>query len=89
MRELEKTQNQLNLLYKYKKCIIRIHFPNRLVLQSVFKTTETISDIMHFIRTYLVDKSLDFYLCKIHLIFIDITYFISSNNVLFNRYYTS
>lgn len=64
MRELEKTQNQLNLLSKYKKCIIRIHFPNRLVLQTVFKSTETVLDVMNFIRKYLVDESLDFCLCK-------------------------
>lgn len=64
MRVLEKTQNQLNLLHKYKKCIIRIHFPNRLVLQSIFKTTETVLDIINFIRNYLVDETLDFNLCK-------------------------
>lgn len=62
MRELEKTQNQLNLLHKYKKCIIRIHFPNRLVLQTIFKSTETVLDIMNFIRKYLVDEFLEFYL---------------------------
>jgi len=60
MRELEKTQHQLNLLHKYKKCIIRIHFPNRLVLQTVFKTTETVLDIINYVRKYLVDESLDF-----------------------------
>ncbi|KAL5243257.1 hypothetical protein ACI65C_010667 [Semiaphis heraclei] len=60
MRELEKTQNQLNLLHKYKKCIIRIHFPNRLVLQSIFKSTETVLDIINFIRKYLINESLDF-----------------------------
>jgi len=64
MRELEKTQNQLNLLHKYKKCIIRIHFPNRLVLQTIFKSTETVLDIINFVRKYLVDESLDFSLCK-------------------------
>lgn len=72
MRELEKAQNQLNLLYKYKKCIIRVHFPNRLVLQSVFKTTETVSDIITFIQKYLVNESLDFYLCKMYLMFIHV-----------------
>lgn len=60
MRELEKTQNQLNLLHKYKKSIIRIHFPNRLVLQTIFKSTETVLDIINFIRKYLIDESLDF-----------------------------
>lgn len=64
MRILEKTNNQLKLLHKYKKCIIRIHFPNRLVLQSVFKTTETVLDVINFIRNYLVDETLEFCLCK-------------------------
>ncbi|VVC28049.1 Hypothetical protein CINCED_3A012952 [Cinara cedri] len=62
MREIEKAQNILNLLHKYNKCIIRIHFPNRLVLQTVFKPTETILDIFNFIRKYLIDESLDFFL---------------------------
>jgi len=64
MRELEKTQIQLNLLHKYKNCIIRIHFPNRLVLQTIFKSTETVLDIINFIRKYLIDESLEFCLCK-------------------------
>lgn len=64
MRVLEKTQNQLNLLHKYKKCIVRIHFPNRLVLQTIFKSTETVLDIIQFVQKYLVDESLDFNLCK-------------------------
>lgn len=72
MRVLEKTQSQLNLLHKYKKCIIRIHFPNRLVLQSVFKSTETVLDIIHFVQKYLIDESLDFYLCKSCIIVITI-----------------
>lgn len=63
MRELEKGQNLLNLLHKYNKCIIRIHFPNRLVIQTVFRPTETVLDITNFVRKYLVDESLDFYLC--------------------------
>jgi len=68
MREFEKTQNQLNLLHKYEKCIIRIHFPNRLVLQTIFKSTETVLDIMNFIRKYLVDEFLEFCLCKNYLL---------------------
>ncbi|XP_025423106.1 tether containing UBX domain for GLUT4 isoform X2 [Sipha flava] len=60
MRIIEKTNNQLKLLQKYNKCIIRIHFPSRLVLQSVFKTTETVLDVINFIRKYLVDESLEF-----------------------------
>lgn len=68
MRVLEKTQHQLNLLHKYKKCIVRIHFPNRLVLQTVFKSTETVLDIIHFVKKYLIDESLDFNLCKSHII---------------------
>lgn len=72
MRVLEKTQNQLNLLHKYKKCIIRIHFPNRLVLQSVFKTTETVLEVINFVRKYLVDESLEFYLCKYKMVYLKI-----------------
>lgn len=63
MREIENAQNLLNILHKYSMCVIRIHFPNRLVLQSVFKSTETVLDIINFVRKYLVDDSLDFCLC--------------------------
>jgi len=77
MRELEKTQNQLNLLHKYNKCIIRIHFPNRLVLQTIFKSTETVLDVIDFIRKYLIDESLDFSLCKKQLNF-NVYYFNST-----------
>ncbi|XP_050526439.1 tether containing UBX domain for GLUT4-like [Daktulosphaira vitifoliae] len=62
MKELEKTQNQLNILHKYKKCIVRIHFPDRLVLQSVFKPTDSIGDVTNFIRKYLINESMDFHL---------------------------
>lgn len=68
MREFEKTQNQLNILHKYNKCIIRIHFPNRLVLQTVFKSSESVLDVINFIRKYLIDESLEFSLCKVNLI---------------------
>lgn len=68
MREFEKTQNQLNILHKYNKCIIRIHFPNRLVLQTVFKSSESVLDVINFIRKYLIDESLDFSLCKNYLV---------------------
>ncbi|XP_050520416.1 tether containing UBX domain for GLUT4-like [Daktulosphaira vitifoliae] len=58
MKELEKTQNKLNILHKYKKCIVKIHFPDRLVLQSVFKPTESIGDVTNFIRKYLINITL-------------------------------
>lgn len=64
MRKIEKTQNKLTLISRYRKCIIRIHFPDRLVLQTVFESMETVLDIIKFIRKYLVDESLEFTLCK-------------------------
>lgn len=76
MRVIEKTQNQLNLLHRYKKCIIRIHFPDRLVLQTVFRSTETVLDIINFIQKYLVDESLEFSLCK--------NFFYNKQYILFN-----
>ncbi|XP_050295468.1 tether containing UBX domain for GLUT4 isoform X2 [Anthonomus grandis grandis] len=62
LRNLEESKKQLRQLNKYKRAIIRVQFPDRTVIQGTFKPTETVGDIVNFIRTYLDDESLDFYL---------------------------
>lgn len=48
---------------KYPKTMIRIRFPNYVVLQGVFLTSsETVSDIYDFVRQHLADPTLPFYL---------------------------
>lgn len=64
LRDMEKEQEQLNRLNRYKNCIIRIHFPNRYVLQGIFSPYDTIETVMNFIRPYLLESIGAFYLCK-------------------------
>lgn len=51
-------------LKKFEKTVIRINFPNQLVLQGVFNPTETVNVIKLFVKTYLEDPESDFTLCK-------------------------
>lgn len=64
LREMEEEQKQLVLLNKYKAVIIRIQFPNRYVLQGTFTPYETIKTVMDFVRSYLGNPNIDFYLCQ-------------------------
>ncbi|XP_017778494.1 PREDICTED: tether containing UBX domain for GLUT4 [Nicrophorus vespilloides] len=62
MRELEESKKQLRQLNHYKRAIIRIQFPSHHVLQGIFTPIETIEDVMNFVKDYLEDTALDFYL---------------------------
>lgn len=64
LRNLEESKKQLRQLNKYKKSIIRIQFPDRNVLQGTFLPTDTIEDVHEFVREFLDNKRLDFYICK-------------------------
>ncbi|KAK3608201.1 hypothetical protein CHS0354_039217 [Potamilus streckersoni] len=56
-------QAQLEAKYrKYTKVVIRFQFPNRLVLQGVFKPMETIFALQKFVKDHLEEKSEPFYL---------------------------
>lgn len=48
----------------YPHCVVRILFPNRFALQGVFKSTESVLDVIQFVKTFLETPALDFYLCK-------------------------
>jgi hypothetical protein len=47
---------------KFKKCYIRIRFPDRLELQGTFYPQENTSHILEFVRNSLVQPDLPFYL---------------------------
>lgn len=64
LREMEEEQKQLSMLNRYKAAIIRIQFPNRYVLQGTFTPYETIDMVISFVRSYLSNPDIDFYLCK-------------------------
>ncbi|GAB6020770.1 hypothetical protein CHUAL_003429 [Chamberlinius hualienensis] len=48
-------------LRKYSNAVIRINFPDRLVLQGKFQARDTVKQIEDFVRRFLVDKELVFY----------------------------
>lgn len=66
LRELDESKKVLNILGQYKKTVIRVQFPDRLVLQGTFTPVETIGDVMAFVRGYLKDEKLEFHLCKFY-----------------------
>ncbi|XP_067120877.1 tether containing UBX domain for GLUT4 [Centruroides vittatus] len=55
-------RRQQTQLLSYKFSIIRIYFPDRFVLQGIFLPTETIGDVMKFVRKFLNRENTDFYL---------------------------
>lgn len=66
MREMQRCNQTLIDLGKYKKTVIRIQFPvDRLVLQGTFAPIDTIENVMNFIRQYLKNCDIDFHLCKL------------------------
>lgn len=58
VRERERVQK----LSKFKKCYIRVRFPDRLELQGTFYPQEGTSHISQFVRDALVQPDLPFYL---------------------------
>ncbi|XP_055842826.1 tether containing UBX domain for GLUT4 [Episyrphus balteatus] len=62
MREIEENSSLLRKLAQYKQCIIRVQFPDRNVLQGVFKPTDKVEDVVSFVRPFLTNEDLDFHL---------------------------
>lgn len=59
-RELEQNKKTLDQLNKYRRTIIRIQFPDHLVLQAAFKPLETVQVVKDFVKNYLNDPTCDF-----------------------------
>ncbi|XP_037258316.1 tether containing UBX domain for GLUT4 [Falco rusticolus] len=47
---------------RYSKVVLRVHFPDRHVLQGFFCPTETVGILRDFVRSHLADTDLPFYL---------------------------
>ncbi|XP_055911414.1 tether containing UBX domain for GLUT4 [Eupeodes corollae] len=62
MREIEENSSLLRKIAQYKQCIIRIQFPDRNVLQGIFKPTDKIEDVISFVRKFITNEDLDFHL---------------------------
>ncbi|XP_064478996.1 tether containing UBX domain for GLUT4-like isoform X2 [Ornithodoros turicata] len=55
IREVQKART-------YSSALLRIYFPNRLVLQGTFLPQERVADVMDFVRGFLQHPNQDFYL---------------------------
>ncbi|XP_058443191.1 tether containing UBX domain for GLUT4 [Malaya genurostris] len=62
LRQLEDSKRVLNHLSRYRITIIRVQFPDRYVLQGIFKPHESVSDVINFVRENLQDSTIDFHL---------------------------
>ncbi|KFP82628.1 Tether containing UBX domain for GLUT4, partial [Acanthisitta chloris] len=49
-------------LERYPKVVLRVHFPDRHVLQGFFHPSETVGILRDFVRSHLADADLPFYL---------------------------
>ncbi|XP_071430103.1 tether containing UBX domain for GLUT4 [Pithys albifrons albifrons] len=49
-------------LERYPKVVLRVHFPDRHVLQGFFHPSETVGILRDFVRSHLADSELPFYL---------------------------
>ncbi|KAG9340478.1 hypothetical protein JZ751_021591 [Albula glossodonta] len=66
-RPLEKTPLMtqaliLEKIQRYPKVTLRIHFPDKHVLQGFFRPLETVDALRTFVRSYLADPQFSFYL---------------------------
>lgn len=56
-------QERLESKYaKYQQVVVRVQFPDKVVLQGLFRPKETVFALHKFVRGHLEDKSLKFYL---------------------------
>lgn len=62
LRSLEDDKRTLMQLHKYKNVVVRVQFPDRMVIQGIFVPTDTIGTVEDFIRNYLANSAINFYL---------------------------
>ncbi|ALC45448.1 CG33722 [Drosophila busckii] len=65
LRELERQKAMLTKLNQYKDCVLRIQFPDRFVLQGMFKPHELLGKVEEFVREFLAQPSEQFHLFTI------------------------
>ncbi|XP_073832606.1 tether containing UBX domain for GLUT4 [Musca autumnalis] len=65
LREIENNNTMLRKISQYKNCAIRIQFPDRHVLQGMFKPIDKISDVLEFAKRFLIKPEQPCYLYTI------------------------
>lgn len=48
----------------FKHVVVRIQFPDGMILQGVFEPTNTIQDIKNFVKIYLKTPEINFDICR-------------------------
>lgn len=66
MRDLEENSKVLTALNRYPMTHLRIHFPDEHVIQATFKPTDTVKDVMTFLRPFLANPTAEFTLCEFY-----------------------
>lgn len=62
LRQLEDSKRVLSDLARFRVTVIRVQFPDRHVLQGIFKLHETVADVRSFLASFLQDSKLNFHL---------------------------
>ncbi|XP_005191317.2 tether containing UBX domain for GLUT4 [Musca domestica] len=65
LREIENNNTMLRKISQFKNCAIRIQFPDRHVLQGMFKPIDKISDVLEFTKKFLIKSEQPCYLYTI------------------------
>ncbi|KAF0313678.1 Tether containing UBX domain for GLUT4 [Amphibalanus amphitrite] len=63
-REARRQADLLTRLSAHRHCAVRVQFPDRLVLQGVFLSTDTVQAVMDFTAQFLEDPAAKFTLCE-------------------------
>lgn len=82
MRQQENHVATCTLLNTYPKSVIRICFPNQMVLQGVFRSVESVQAIYDFVRSHLKHSDDEFQLCKFQFELVFFT--LKNNNFIIN-----
>lgn len=51
-------------LSDYKNVVVRVQFPDQIILQGIFTPSNTIQDVMNFIKQHLEEPDKPFLICK-------------------------
>ncbi|XP_028031112.1 tether containing UBX domain for GLUT4 [Bombyx mandarina] len=60
--EVEKETSETVKLNKYKNAVVRIQFPDHMILQGIFAPTDTIEDVTNFLKEHLAHPEKPFHI---------------------------
>lgn len=66
MRDMEESSKVLTAMNRYPITHLRVHFPDENVIQASFKPTDTVADVMTFLRPFLACPTAEFSLSTRH-----------------------